>query len=195
MAPNFLPLTSHPFLSPPSYILTWILIFILWQNNDERIFKRKRRWDMVKYRKFPKFLDTQTICCNYPKSWTKWLFLRVMHPKMQRELQTGAVWSGSALFAQACPSENLGKYVILNIFKIPIFNLIRRYKVWVICVWKLMGISFYFNHFQRTCLTCLMLQDSRKCPYSIMPKWWTNFRGCFHLWVYYCQGQYIKMNL
>ena len=28
---------------------------------------------------------------------------------MQRELQTGAVWSGSALFAQIYLSENLGK--------------------------------------------------------------------------------------
>ena len=42
-----------------------------------------------------------------------------MHPKNAEEIancvdpdQTaplGAVWSGSTLFAQACPSENLGK--------------------------------------------------------------------------------------
>ena len=71
------------------------------------------------YRKFPKYSDTQQICCNYPKSWTRWLFLRVMHPKYAKGIanredpdQTaplGAVWSGTALFAQACPSENLGK--------------------------------------------------------------------------------------
>ena len=78
------------------------------------------RWSFVaEYRKFPKCSDTQKICCYYPKSWTRWLFLRVMHPKDAEGIansvdpdQTaplGAVWSGSALFAQACPSENLGK--------------------------------------------------------------------------------------
>ena len=34
-----------------------------------------------KYRKNPKISDTQKICCNHPKSWTRRLFLRVMHPK------------------------------------------------------------------------------------------------------------------
>ena len=72
----------------------------------------------INYRKFPKYSDTPKICCNYPKNWTRWLFLRVMHPKDAEGIansvdpdQTaplGAVWSGSALFAQACPSENLG---------------------------------------------------------------------------------------
>ena len=33
------------------------------------------------YRKFPKYSDTQRICCNHPKSWTRWCFLRVIHPK------------------------------------------------------------------------------------------------------------------
>ena len=73
----------------------------------------------ISYRKFPKYLDTQNICCNHPKSCTRWRFLRVMHPKDAEGIansvdpdQTaplGAVWSGSALFAQTCLSENLGK--------------------------------------------------------------------------------------
>ena len=33
------------------------------------------------YRKFPKYSDTQKICCNHLQSWTRWCFLRVMHPK------------------------------------------------------------------------------------------------------------------
>ena len=32
------------------------------------------------YRNFPKYLDTQTICCNRSKIWTMWLYHRVMSP-------------------------------------------------------------------------------------------------------------------
>ena len=75
-------------------------------------------WQTV-YRKFPKYSDTQNICCNRPKSWTRWLYFRVMRPKDaegfansvdpdQTAPPLGAVWSGSALFAQAYVSENLG---------------------------------------------------------------------------------------
>ena len=52
--------------------------------------------------------------CNQPKTWTRWCFLRVMHPKDAEGIANsvdpprGAVWSGSALFAQAYLSENLG---------------------------------------------------------------------------------------
>ena len=70
------------------------------------------------YRKFPKYSDTQTICCNHSKIWTMWLYHRVMSPNdadgmanSVDPVQTaplGAVWSGSALFAQAYLSENLG---------------------------------------------------------------------------------------
>ena len=61
------------------------------------------------YRKFPKYSDTQNICCNHSKIWSMWLFHRVMSPndadRMANSVdpdQTaplGAVWSGSALFA------------------------------------------------------------------------------------------------
>ena len=30
------------------------------------------------YRKFPKYSDTQNICCNHSKIWTMWLYHRVM---------------------------------------------------------------------------------------------------------------------
>ena len=33
------------------------------------------------YRKFPKYSDTQNICCNHSKIWTMWLYHRVMSPK------------------------------------------------------------------------------------------------------------------
>ena len=32
------------------------------------------------YRKFPKYLDTQNICCNHSKILTMWLYRRVMSP-------------------------------------------------------------------------------------------------------------------
>ena len=55
------------------------------------------------------------IYCNHTKSWTRWHFLRVMHPKDAEGIANsvdpdrGPVWPGSALFAQTCLSENLGK--------------------------------------------------------------------------------------
>ena len=66
------------------------------------------------YRKFPKYLDTQNICCNHSKIWAIWLYHRVMSPndidRMANSVDPDqtAVWSGSALFAQAYLSENLG---------------------------------------------------------------------------------------
>ena len=70
------------------------------------------------YRKFPKYSDTQKICCNHSKIWTMWLYHRVMSPNdtdgmansvdPDQTAPVGAVWSGSALFAQAYLPENLG---------------------------------------------------------------------------------------
>ena len=70
------------------------------------------------YRKFPKYSDTPKNCCNHSKIWTMWVYHRVMSPKdadgmansadPDQTAPVGAVWSGSALFAQAYLSENLG---------------------------------------------------------------------------------------
>ena len=70
------------------------------------------------YRNDPKFLGTQNICCNPSKVWTMWLYHRLMSPNVadgmansvnpDQTAPLGAVWSGSALFAQAYLSENLG---------------------------------------------------------------------------------------
>ena len=35
----------------------------------------------IAYRKNPKISDTQKICCNHSKIWTRWLYYRVMSPK------------------------------------------------------------------------------------------------------------------
>ena len=73
---------------------------------------------LIEYRKKPKYSEIQKICCNHSKIWTRWLYQRVMHPKDAAEIATsvdpdqtaprGAVWSGSALFAQTYVSKNLG---------------------------------------------------------------------------------------
>ena len=80
------------------------------------------------YRKFPKYSDTQKICCNHSKIWTMWLYHRVMSPNNADRMansvdpdQTaplGAVWSASALFAQTCLSENLGLLRYVRIVKL-----------------------------------------------------------------------------
>ena len=65
------------------------------------------------YRKTHKNSDIRKICCNHPKIWTMRLYHRVMLLKdadgMANSVDPdlGAVWSGSALFAQAYLSENL----------------------------------------------------------------------------------------
>ena len=62
--------------------------------------------DSPRYCKFPKYSDTQKICCNHSKIWTIWLYHRVMHPNDADGMANSvdpdqtAVWSGSALFAQ-----------------------------------------------------------------------------------------------
>ena len=73
---------------------------------------------IYEYRNDLKFSDTQNICCNHSKVWTMWLYHRLMSPNdadgkansvdPDQTAPLGAVWSGSALFAQAYLSENLG---------------------------------------------------------------------------------------
>ena len=70
------------------------------------------------YCKNPKNLDIRKIWCNHPKIWTIRLYHRVMFLEdadgiansvdPDQTAPLGAVWSGSALFAQAYLSENLG---------------------------------------------------------------------------------------
>ena len=70
------------------------------------------------YCKFPKYSDAQKICYSHSKIWTMLLYHRVMNPNdvdgmansvdPDQTAPLGAVWSGSALFAQAYLSENLG---------------------------------------------------------------------------------------
>ena len=96
------------------------------------------------YRKFPKYSDTQKICWNHSKIWTMWFYHRVMSPNdadgipntvdPDQTAPLGAVWSGSALFAQAYLSKNLGSLryysmVILRQFlRVSEFFVFLRYR-------------------------------------------------------------------
>ena len=69
------------------------------------------------YYKDPKFWDARYLCCNLPKIQTKRSNLRIFcqndadgianSEDPDQTAPLGAVWSGSALFAQTCLSENL----------------------------------------------------------------------------------------
>ena len=93
--------------------------YIVWDHQTLICALNSHFVETLDYHKFPKYSDTQKICCDHPKSWTRWHFVRVMYPKDAEGIansvdpdQTtplGAVRSRSALFAQTCLSENLGK--------------------------------------------------------------------------------------
>ena len=66
---------------------------------------------LLYYCKNPKYSDTQKICYNHPKIWTRWLYQRVMHPKDAAGIANSVDPDpGSALFAQTYLSENLGSW-------------------------------------------------------------------------------------
>ena len=88
------------------------------KNLDEGLLMSTHKMLMENYKKctvnFLNIRNTQNICCNHSKIWTLWLYHRVMSPNdadsvdPDQTAPLGAVWSGSALFAQAYLSENLG---------------------------------------------------------------------------------------
>ena len=91
--------------------------------------KPSRRWtwhspdgthhNQIDYCIIPKFSDTQNICCNHPKIWTRWLYWKVMHPKDAAGIANSVDPDQTAplgLFAQTCLSENLGslRYIMVK---------------------------------------------------------------------------------
>ena len=95
----------------PIFCNNSVIIFALLSVDFSMVF-----WQWQNYRTFPKYSDTQKICCNHSKIWTMWLYHRAMSPNgadgmansvdPDQTAPLGAVWSGSALFAQAYLSEN-----------------------------------------------------------------------------------------
>ena len=109
-----------------THFVGFVMSWLIWYLSGHRILMLKCEWIHMKlhfrfqktYRKFPKYSDTQNICCNHFKILTMWLYHRVMSPNdadgmansvdPDQTAPLGAVWSGSALFAQAYLSKNLG---------------------------------------------------------------------------------------
>ena len=97
---------------PCSYIHR--LLELQWNMFDETPESRLKQQP----NKFPKYSDTQKMCCNHSKIWTMSLYHRVMSPNdtdgmanrvdPDQTAPLGAVWARSTLFAQAYLSENLG---------------------------------------------------------------------------------------
>ena len=121
------------------------------------------------YCKFPKYSDTQKICCNHTKIWTMWLYNRVMSPNdadgmansVDPDQTAPAVWSGSALFAQAYLSKNLGSlWYIANLM--PRFALPEN-----LFFEKCQSCNFPWTHyplsphcFHSTCLRVALILES-----------------------------------
>ena len=80
------------------------------------------------------------MCCNHSKIWTLWLYYSVMSPNEadgmansvdpDQTAPLGAVWSGSALFAQAYLSETLGSLQLVNNSKYTTFIIATWATTW-----------------------------------------------------------------
>ena len=71
----------------------------------------------TQYRKFPKYSDTQKICCNHSKIWTMWLYHRVMSPNDADGMaysvdpdQTAPIW-----VCTVCPGLSVRKLRIIRV--------------------------------------------------------------------------------
>ena len=88
------------------------------------------------YRKFPKYSDTQNICCNHSKIWTMWLYHRVMSPNdadgMGNSVDPDQTAPGSAVFAQAYLSKNLGSLRYMQNRRVKTYS-----KLSIITLWQL----------------------------------------------------------
>ena len=70
-----------------------------------------------KYCKFPKYSDTQKICCNHSNIWTMWLYHRVMSPNdadgMANSVdpdQTALIW-----VCTVCPGLSVQKLWLITV--------------------------------------------------------------------------------
>ena len=77
----------------------------------------------MQYRKFPKYLDTQNICCNHSKIWTMWLYHRVMNEskRCRRNGKQCRAWSDCSSrisliwVCTVCPGISVQKLRIITV--------------------------------------------------------------------------------
>ena len=76
----------------------------------------------VQYCKFPKYSDTQNICCNHSKIWTMWLYHRVRSPNdadgMADSVDPDQTRSSLIWVCTVCPGISVRKLRIITISKI-----------------------------------------------------------------------------
>ena len=71
------------------------------------------------YRKFPKYSDTQIICCNHSKIWTMWLYHRVMSPNDENGMANSVDPDQTApqiWVYTVCPGISVRKLRIITVF-------------------------------------------------------------------------------
>ena len=153
--------------------------------------------DFQYYRKFPEYLDTKKICCNHSKIWTMWLCHRVMSPnnadRMANSVDpvqtapSGAVWSGSALIALACLSENLGslRYFILvsRRTRWPVRPMKTQISLGIRPVWSESSLSAW-RRFGSWVTHKALSKDSDQTEWMPMLIW--VFTGCTGHFVWFC---------
>ena len=128
--PEFIYQYNPQIKNKKKYMILWVQMChqnkTSWQKENSSKISAHRVYRRVRYCIQPikitvNILNIRTpkkICGNHSKIWTMWLYHRVMSPNNADRMansvdpdQTaplGAVWSGSALFAQAYLSKNLG---------------------------------------------------------------------------------------
>ena len=111
----------------------------------------------------PKFWDTRILCCNLPIVQPKRPNLRVLcqndangtanSEDPDQILPIGAVWSGSALFAQTYLSKNLGSLQYSSLSDAWNFrNFTTHLFIFI------QGIDNKFHHSVDLCLECMFLR-------------------------------------
>ena len=76
------------------------------------------RINLICYRKFPKYSDTQNNCCDHSKIWTMWLYHRVMSPNDADGLANSVDPDQSSLIwvCTVCPGISVRKLRIITVF-------------------------------------------------------------------------------
>ena len=81
----------HYFSSFCSKHRLWVQKVLCWNHLSLRYRLRVHvRTVSIEYRKTPKFLDTQHVCCNQPKIQTKVFFRRQIYPKCADRMANSA---------------------------------------------------------------------------------------------------------
>ena len=65
------------------------------------------------YRKIPKNFGHPKTCCNHPKTWTRWLYLWVLHPKDAEGIANSAPLGA---VSTVCPGLSVRKLRIITLY-------------------------------------------------------------------------------